>query len=149
MNLQAGLYLLMALLAGSLGGIHVPINGALGKQINSTFVATFVFYGVGFLLISLICLVTYDRQAFSALATVPRWYFIAGVISVVVVGSSTFLIPRVGALNVFVVVLIGQMTVRTLISHFGLLESPVSPITGWKILGGLFLLVGTILVIRN
>ena len=148
MNWQLITYYFLALLVGGLGGIHVPINGALGARINSALVATFTFYGIAFVLISVLVTLTWNRSAFSALGTVPRWYFIAGVISVVVVGGSTYLIPRIGAVNMFVLVLVAQMMVRMTISHFGFLESPVSPITPYKIAGGALLMLGTILVVK-
>ena len=149
MNWQIIFYYALAMLVGGLGGIHVPINGALGARINSATVATFVFYGIAFVLISLLVVLTWDRQAFAALGAVPRWYFLAGVISVIVVGGSTYLIPRIGAINMFVLVLVAQMMVRMAVSHYGWLESPVSPITPYKLLGGAMLLLGTVLVVRH
>ena len=149
MNLEFALYWLLAVAAGSLGGIHVPINGALGARINSPLVATFTFYGVGFAIITALCLIRWDRAAFQALATVPKWYFVAGVISVLSVGSSTFLIPRVGAVNLFVVVVASQMTVRMFISHYGWLESPVSAVNWVKLLGAALLVLGAVLVVRD
>jgi len=147
-NWQTIFYVALALFVGGLGGIHVPINGAIGARINSALVATFTFYGIAFVLISGLVLLTWNPAAFQALSTVPRWYFIAGVISVIVVGGSTFLIPRIGAVNMFVLVLVAQMLVRLVISHYGLLESPVSPITPYKLIGAAMLLAGTVLVVR-
>lgn len=143
-----GFYLL-AVLAGIMGGIHLPINAALGSKINSVFVATFTFYGIAFLLISVICLLTWDRNAFAALNTVPRWYFIAGVISMFVIMINTFLIPRLGAINIFVIVLSLQMISRSVISHFGWLESPVSSISWVRVAGSVLLIMGAILVVRD
>jgi transporter family-2 protein len=142
-------YLLLAIAVGVLGGIHIPINGALGARLDSTPVATFAFYGVAFGLISLVCLVIWDRAAFTALASVPRWYYSAGVISVLVVAGSTFLIPRLGAINLFVVGVTAQLLVRMIVSHFGWLESPVSPVTWVKLLGGVLLIVGAILAVQE
>lgn len=148
MNAQTLGFYVLAVVAGILGGIHVPMNGALGARIHSVLVATFTFYGVGFLVISVICAVTYDPTAFVALSSVPRWYFLAGVISVLVVGSNTFLIPRLGALKVFVIVLAFQLIARTVIAHFGWLASPVNTITTVRVLGCLLLLAGAVLVVR-
>jgi transporter family-2 protein len=148
MSAQVAVYYLLAMMVGILGGIHVPINGALGTRIGSTLVATFTFYGIAFLLIALICALTYDRAAFAALAGAPRWYFLAGIISVVVVGTSTYLIPRMGAVNLFVVVLSLQLISRMVISHLGWLDSPVNAITVYKLLGGALLLIGSVLVVR-
>ncbi len=142
------LYLLLAAGAGALGAIHVPINGSLGERIGSPMVATFSFYAVALATISVVCLLRAERGAFQALAAAPRWYLVAGVISVVVVGASTFLIPRLGALNVFAITVTMQLLVRTVISHFGWLDSPVQPIDASKVLGAALLLVGALLVVR-
>jgi transporter family-2 protein len=142
-------YLLLAIAVGVLGGIHIPINGALGARLDSTPVATFAFYGVAFGLISLVCLVIWDRPAFTALASMPRWYYSAGVISVLVVAGSTFLIPRLGAINLFVIGVTSQLLVRMIVSHYGWLESPVSPVTWVKLLGGVLLIAGAILAVHE
>jgi transporter family-2 protein len=67
----------------------------------------------------------------------------------VVVTGNTFLMPRLGAVYVFVITFTAQMLVRMLISHFGILESPVSPINGVKVIGGVLLVLGAVLMIRN
>ena len=140
---------MLAIFIGMLGGIHIPINGAFGSRINSPMVATFIFYGIAFLIISLVVLIRWDPEPFKMLTTIPRWYFIAGVISVVVVGGGTFLIPRIGAVNLFVLILCSQLIVRSIISHFGWLESPVSPITWVKMSGAILVILGTFLIIKR
>ena len=57
------LYVAIAIFTGALGAIHVPINGALAVRIQSTTVATFTFYGVAFLIIAAITLLTADRES--------------------------------------------------------------------------------------
>ena len=142
-------YVLLAMVVGALGAVHVPINGALGIRIGSTMVATFTFYAVAVAVIGTLCLVRAEREAFVALYRAPRWYLIAGVISVVVVGASTFLIPRLGAMNVFAVTVTMQLIVRSVISHFGWFESPVQPLNVARVVGALLLLAGALLVVRS
>lgn len=142
-------YILLAVVTGALGAVHVPINGALGERIQSSVVATFAFYGVAFLLMSLLCVIRDERQAFRGLLDAPRWYLVAGVISVVVVGTSTYLIPRLGAVNLFVIFVSAQLVVRMMLSHYGWLESPVNPISPSKLAGAVLLLTGVILVVRE
>jgi transporter family-2 protein len=142
-------YLALAAAVGALGGIHVPMNGALGERIQSPLVATLVFYAVGFTCIATLALMGADRRAIVALTEVPRWYLAAGVISVVVVGASTFLIPRIGAVTLFVVFVSAQLLVRMVLSHFGWLGSPTSPVSWVKLLGGALLVLGAVLVVRD
>jgi len=65
------------------------------------------------------------------------------------VGGHTYLIPRFGAVNVFVVAVFAQTTVRVVISHFGWLESPVDPIGPSKVLGAGMVALGSVLVVRS
>jgi transporter family-2 protein len=144
------LYVTIAILTGALGAVHVPINGALGARIQSTAVATFMFYGVAFLIIASVTLLTTERESIRQLARVPVWlYLVPGIISVVVVASGTFLIPRLGAVNVFVITVFAQTLVRVVISHYGWLASPVDPISASKVAGAVMVAVGAVLVVRS
>lgn len=144
------LYVAIAILTGALGAIHVPINGALGARIQSTALATLVFYGVAFLIIACINLMTTERETIRQLAEVPAWlYLVPGIISVAVVASGTFLMPRLGAVNVFVITVFAQTIVRVTISHFGWLASPVDPITAPKLVGAAMVALGAVLVVRS
>ncbi len=144
------LYLLAAVVIGGLGAIHVPINGALGARIQSALVATLTFYAVAFIVTALLALASFEREAFRALERIPPWYYLVpGLISVAVVGGNTWLIPRFGAINVFVVAVFAQTVVRVVISHYGWFESPVDPITAPKLLGAVMVSLGAVLVVRS
>ena len=134
---------------GALGGVHVPMNGALSLRLHSTLVATFAFYGVAFAGATVICLLAWDAAPFLALREVPVWYYSAGLISVVVVGGSTYLVSRIGAVNLFVMMFSAQMSVRMVISHFGWFDTPVHPVHWSKLAGAALLLVGTMLMVRD
>lgn len=149
MGNQSFWYLALALAAGALGAIHVPLNGALGTRISSAVVATFTFYGVAFLAIAAITLLSSERESLRALSGVPAWYYLVpGLISVAVVGSNTFLIPRLGAIEVFVVTITAQIVVRSVISHFGWFASPQNPIDATQVLGAALVVSGAFLVVR-
>lgn len=144
------LYVTIAILTGALGAVHVPINGALGARIQSTAVATLVFYGVAFLIIAGVTLLTTEREAIRQLSRVPVWLcLVPGIISVVVVAAGTFLMPRLGAVNVFVITVCAQTLVRVAISHYGWLASPVDPITAPKLAGAAMVALGAVLVVRS
>ncbi|MCB0100338.1 MAG: DMT family transporter, partial [Caldilineaceae bacterium] len=53
-----------------------------------------------------------------------------------------------GAVNVFVIPVFAQTSVRMLISHYGWLASPVDPITVPKLIGAALVAIGAVLVIR-
>ena len=143
-------YVLIAILTGALGAIHVPINGALGARIQSTALATFLFYGVAFGIIACVTALTTERETIRQLARVPLWLCVVpGIISVVVVAAGTYLMPRLGAVNVFVITVFAQTLVRIVISHYGWLASPVDPITAPKLAGAILVALGAVLVVRS
>lgn len=139
----------LAVLVGSISGIHIPLNSALGAKIQSPLLASVILFGVAITATGLAFLVTGNRGAVEALRSVPPWYFLPGLFSAVAVTSSTFLIPRIGAINLFVIVLSLQMISRMVISHYGWLSSPVTPISIYKMVGALMLMAGALLVVRN
>ncbi len=150
MSSGMALYVALAILTGALGAIHVPINGALSIRIQSTAVATFTFYGVAFLIIAGITLLTTEREAIRQLGRVPVWlYLVPGITSVVVVAAGTYLMPRLGAVNVFVITVFAQTLVRVVISHYGWLSSPVDPISAPKLAGAAMVALGAVLVVRS
>jgi transporter family-2 protein len=127
------LYVAIAILTGALGAL-----------------ATFTFYGVAFLIIAGVTLLTTDRETIRQLGRVPVWlYLLPGIISVVVVASGTFLMPRLGAVNVFVITVFAQTLVRIVISHHGWLASPVDPINAPKLAGAAMVALGAVLVVRS
>ena len=67
----------------------------------------------------------------------------------VVVASGTFLIPRLGAINVFVITVLAQTVVRVVISRYGWLASPVDPISAPKLAGAAMVALGAVLVVRS
>ena len=143
------LYVALAIFTGALGAIHIPINGALAARIQSTTVATFTFYGVAFLIIAGVTMLTTERESIRQLGRVPVWlYVVPGVISIVAVASGTFLMPRLGAVNVFVITVFAQTLVRVVISHYGWLASPVDPISTPKLIGAAMVALGAVLVVR-
>jgi len=140
----------LALVVGALGGVHVPINGALGARLDSAVFATLVFYTVALVTTGVVALFTVERSSIASLASTPAWlYVLPGLISVAVVGSSTWLIPRLGAVNVFVLAVCAQTVVRVVISHFGWLSSPVDPISAPKVMGAVMVAAGAVLVVRS
>jgi transporter family-2 protein len=149
MSLVTLLHMALAFGLGALGGIHIPMNGALSLRIGSSLFATWIFYGVAFAAASVLCLIQWDARAVLALRHAPLWYYMAGLISLAVVGGQTWLITRIGAINLFVMIFTAQMTVRMVISHFGWFGSPVSPVQWSKLAGAALLMAGTVLMVRD
>lgn len=59
-----------------------------------------------------------------------------------------FLIPRIGAARLTLIMLAGQILGGLVLSHFGWLGSPKNPISVRNIVGALVMFVGVILATR-
>ena len=57
-------------------------------------------------------------------------------------------IPRLGAANVMALLVAGQMGLSLAMDHYGWLGVAVQPVSPWRILGAVLLLVGVVLIRR-
>lgn len=95
-----------------------------------------------------------DTGAFGTLKSGGSFSYTAGINSGAVVGGTTCLIPRIGALNLIVLqfssqMFSSQMNVPMILSQFGLLESPVSPISFIEVGGGVLMVIGAVMMKRG
>ena len=60
-----------------------------------------------------------------------------------------WIIPQIGAQQMTVMLLAGQILSAMLLSHFGWLGSPVQPVTLTNVMGALLMIAGVFLAIRS
>ena len=92
--------------------------------------------------------------AFGTLKSGGSFCYTAGINSAAVAGGTTCLIPWIGASNLIVLQFSSQMfssqiNVPMILSHFALLESPVSPISFVKVGGGVLMVIGAVMMNRG
>ena len=141
-------YVLLACLAGAAIALQSSMNAMLGVLLKSPILAT----TCAFLVSGCYAFVVYattERPSIDAdvLAKVP-WYLwtIGGLFSVVGVGLSYFLIPKMGIGNLMSLVLTGQLLMAMVINHFGWFGAKPSVVTLTKVAGIFALLIGIYLV---
>ena len=149
------LFSFLTVLVGALIGLHLAMNGKLGMEFGAVAsdkfravaAANLFFWGTGALaaLLSFLAFgpgspVDYFRAATKPLLT-------AGAIGALILFAITFLIPEKvgGAGPGFIFLVVGQVLIGLVISHFGLLGSTPDPLTLKKaagvalLFGGLYL----------
>lgn len=139
--------LVMAFFMGVSTSIYLPMNSVIARYVGSVVLANVPFYVCGALATLGLCAATGHTQ-FVRFQDVPPWLYLSGVCSAVMVLGSTVLVPRLGAGNFFVLFVAGQIVTGLLISHFGLLASPQTPLTGTKLLGLALVIGGAVLTNR-
>ncbi|MEM8641556.1 MAG: DMT family transporter [Cyanobacteria bacterium P01_G01_bin.54] len=78
----------------------------------------------------------------------PWYVFTAGLLGLVVVGTTGYVIPRMGAARGFTVIIAAQFLLAALIDQLGLFNAPLRPLALPQILGILVMLSGVWLVVR-
>lgn len=144
--LEFGLVILIGLIGGVAVGVQSPIAGAMGQKIGGT--ASRVIVHLSGLILSLILLVFRGGERIRDWNTLP-WYMLgAGVFGLILYQTINITLPRLGATNMLVLIIVGQLLTGVLLDTFGWLGVTARPIELTRIIGIIVLLVGGYLVVR-
>ena len=105
-----------------------------------------IFWTIGAITAILIGLTGWDSTVFTRLKEVPLWLLTAGVMGGLLVFGIAWAMPQLGAGTAFVLMIAGQVISGMVFSHFGLLGSPVEPISMMKVFGVVLLVAGVAIV---
>lgn len=141
------LYYFLPLIAGIAITIQSGINSQLRMAIQHPLMAALISFLSGSLV--LILLVAFSKEPLPALQTYTGigWYkWMGGILGAFVVTVTLLSVSRIGAANMFVLIIAGQLITAVIMDHFGLLGLAQSPITAQKALGVILLAAGVYLV---
>ncbi len=144
------IFYLLPVLVGVAMTIQSGVNAQLRVQINNPLLATFLSFLGGFLLLCI--LVFFNRQPLPALRdfTEISWYkYIGGFLGAFVVYAVIISVHRIGAADMFILIVAGQLITAVIMDHYGLLGLKMNPITMQKLLGVLLVVAGAYLVNRK
>lgn len=144
-----GVWMLLTFLAGAGLVVQVGMNAAVGQAFGRPLLGALVNFVVGLAALMLVALATRaplpNREA---LAAVPWWAWLGGMMGALYVTTATTAGPRLGALLLLALGVAGQMVASLVVDHYGLLGFPQQPVTAAKIVGVLLLCAGIALVAR-
>ena len=138
-------YVVMSLVMGSLLSIYLPMNASVGRHLGSPITANLTLFAVAFTSALVIFLVWGNWSSLHKITAVPRWLFLCGVISAFMILGTTFLLPKIGARQLFVLLVSGQILMSMIVSHYGFWGLPKDPVTLKKSIGAGLVLAGIIL----
>jgi transporter family-2 protein len=141
------LYATFALVIGAVISIHMSMNAQVGLSLGNARLANIFFWASGFLAAVLLALPRQDFGLVRRLPQIPWWLFLAGVLGACISLFVSISIPRIGAINLTILLLTGQLIASTILSDRGWLGSERSPLSWWKLLGMLVMVLGTALVL--
>ncbi|MBS1947025.1 MAG: DMT family transporter [Bacteroidetes bacterium] len=141
------LLIISALALGAILPTQAAINTKLAKAIGSPVYAAFVSFAVGTIALFVYLMVA---KQFNVHALQPKqhpwWIWIGGLLGTFFVAGIVILMPRLGVILTFSLVIAGQMVASILFDQFGWLGVAVREISLGKIAGVILLVAGVIMV---
>ena len=128
--------------------VHLAMNGQVGAALNNPRVGNALFWCIGAITAVAIGLTGWHAGALSALGQVNPVMLTAGAMGACLVFGIAWVIPQIGARNMTMMLLAGQILSAMVLSHFGWLGSPVQPMTMMSVVGALVMFGGILLATR-
>ncbi|MBC1418248.1 DMT family transporter [Listeria fleischmannii] len=144
-------YLLAGILAGMVMPIQTSVNTRLKGYTQSPFIASFVSFSVGSIVLVIISLLTFhDYSSIGhAIMTSPWWiWFGGGILGTIFLTNNILLLPKLGAALTVMVTVCGQMVMAILIDQFGWFSLPVHELNPERLVGVLLMFFGVYLMQR-
>ena len=130
---------------GVILAVHLAMNGRVGSALTNPRVGNALFWCIGALTALVIGLTGWHEGALKPLREVNPLLLTAGAMGACLVFGIAWLIPQVGAGTVMITLIAGQIFGGMLLSHFGLLGSPVQPVSAINLLGAAIMIGGVTL----
>lgn len=144
------LQLLFQLLIGLLGGVAAslqsPFAGIMGQKVGDLGSVFFTYVG-GALFIAVLVLFS-GGDMLTNWREIPRYAFVAGPLGLIIIGSISYSVPRLGTAVTTTLFVVAWLTISALIDHFGWFGLTIRPLTATRTLGLIAMLIGTWLVVR-
>ena len=142
--------ILLIILIGLVGGVAVGLQSPLASMISQRlglFESVFIVH-VGGALIALIPLLIFGGGKLAEWRSLPWYVLFAGVFGLIVIGSISFMIPRIGIAAAITTIVAGQLLVGTILDHYGLLGSAGRPMDVSRIIGLAVVMAGVWLTVK-
>lgn len=131
-------YVLIAVAVGVAGGAQGLVNSNLNKSADLP-LTTLVVNIVATIAVIIIYLI-FSRQSFTVLKEAEWFSYLGGLLGMVVVMGSTFLVPKLGITAASSIVIVSQLTFAVIADHYGFLGIRQIPVESSR-LGGLLVMI--------
>ncbi|HWH07608.1 MAG TPA: DMT family transporter [Candidatus Thermoplasmatota archaeon] len=136
---SAWMLLGLAILCGAAIAVQAGVNATLGRGLASPVHAALVSFAVGTAALALVALARREAlPAAGALAAIPWWAWVGGLLGAFFVAVSISLAPRLGAAALLAAILAGQLATALVLDHQGWLGFEERAVT-WRRVGGVVL----------
>lgn len=140
------LIVLIGLVGGVAVGLQAPLASIMSQKLG-IFESVFIVH-LGGAVLALLPLVVYSGGKLAQWRSVPWYALMAGAFGLVVIGSISYMIPRVGVAAAITTVVAGQLLVGVILDHFGLLGAAERALDVTRLLGLVVVLAGVWLTVK-
>ena len=127
--------------------VHLAMNGRVGGAINNPRVGNALFWCIG--AVGAVFLTGWKAGALDPLKDVHPLLLPAGLMGACLVFAIAWLIPQAGAGTVMMTLIACQVLGGMVMSNFGLLGSPVQPVSVTNLIGAVVMVGGVLLATRQ
>jgi transporter family-2 protein len=141
------LYYLLPLFAGIAMSIQSGINAQLRGALQHPIIAALISFLTG--TIALIVILVFSKQALPTLqqySDVSFYKYTGGLLGAFIVTVTLISISKVGAGNMFVLIVAGQLITAVIMDHMGVLGLKENPLTVQKLIGISLVVAGAYIV---
>jgi transporter family-2 protein len=125
--------------------VHLAMNGKVGSVLNNARVGNALFWSIGAIGAVAIGLTGWQSGSLDPLKHVHPLLLTAGLFGATLVFAIAWLIPQVGAGGLMIGLIAGQVIGGLVMSHYGLLGSPVQPVSLTKLIGVIVMIGGVVM----
>lgn len=122
--------------------LHLTMNAQVGVILKNARMGNAIFWTIGCITAIIIGLTAWETEVFTRMKDVPFWLLTAGAMGAALVFGIAWIIPQIGAGPAFVLMIAGQVVTGVVFSHYGILGSPVEPVSIMKVVGALLVIGG-------
>jgi transporter family-2 protein len=140
---------ILAIIVGAGLTVQIGMNGTISRIVGSPVLASVANFCIGLVALCVVALAVGARPAPGSITAVPAWAWFGGLFGAAYVASVTVLGPRLGAVVLLALVLLGQMAAALAVDYFGVVGFPQSTVTPSRMLGAALLVAGAVLIVRR
>ncbi len=142
-------YWLLAFVAGLVLTVQVGVNSTLRQALGNPAMAALASFVVGLIGLALYLILTRATvPTRSAMAAVPAWAWLGGLLGAFYVATTVIVGPRLGAAALLALSVLGQLLASLIFDHYGWLGFPQHEITVVRVVGAVLLFGGVLLIVR-
>ncbi len=137
----------IGLIGGMAIAMQAPLAALIGQRLG-VLESVFIVHLGGLIAIAALLLFMGGGRL-SEWQSVPLYAWTAGVFGVIAVGSTAFMIPRIGVATAITLIIAGQLMIAAAIDHFGLMGVSTKTITLERVAGLGLVLIGAWWAVRS